>query len=158
MSQSKKNNILVGDIGNTETKIFFRNNKIEKKIALKSNEMIYSKIKSKVLFLKKFNIEDKAVFCSVVPSNFRIIKKVFERELKIKRPNDILFKQYKICGILQETIFYKNLKYLLVGVGLNLLKSPKFKNYKTTSVYEIINTKVNRIRILNEIKSNYESI
>jgi len=84
MSQSKKNNILVGDIGNTETKIFFRNNKIEKKIALKSNEMIYSKIKSKVLFLKKFNIKDKAVFCSVVPSNFRIIKKVFERELRIK--------------------------------------------------------------------------
>ena len=37
MSQSKKNNILVGDIGNTETKIFFRNNKIEKKITLKSN-------------------------------------------------------------------------------------------------------------------------
>ena len=29
MSQSEKNNILVGDIGNTETKIFFRNNKIE---------------------------------------------------------------------------------------------------------------------------------
>ena len=84
MSQFKKNNILVGDIGNTETKIFFRNNKIEKKIALKSNEMIYSKIKSKVLFLKKFNIKDKAVFCSVVPSNFKIIKKVFERELKIK--------------------------------------------------------------------------
>ena len=84
MSQSRKKHVLVGDIGNTETKIYFRNNKIEKKIVLKSNEMIYSKIKSKVLFLKKFNIEDKAVFCSVVPSNFRIIKRVFERELKIK--------------------------------------------------------------------------
>ena len=84
MSQSKKKNILVGDIGNTETKIYFRNNKIEKKIILKSNEMIYGKIKSKIIFLKKFNIEDKAIFCSVVPSNFRIIKKVFERELKIK--------------------------------------------------------------------------
>ena len=35
MSQSKTNNILVGDIGNTETKIFFRNNKIEKKNCLK---------------------------------------------------------------------------------------------------------------------------
>ena len=44
MSQSKKNNILVGDIGNTETKIFFRNNKIEKKIVFKSNEMILSLI------------------------------------------------------------------------------------------------------------------
>ena len=45
MNQSKKKHILVGDIGNTETKIFFRNNKIEKKIILKSNELIYSKIK-----------------------------------------------------------------------------------------------------------------
>ena len=31
MNQSKKKHILVGDIGNTETKIFFRNNKIKKK-------------------------------------------------------------------------------------------------------------------------------
>ena len=62
MNQSKKKKVLVGDIGNTETKIYFRNNKIEKKIVLKRNEMIYSKIKSKVLFLKKFNIKDKAVF------------------------------------------------------------------------------------------------
>ena len=84
MNRFKKKHILVGDIGNTESKIFFRNNKMEKKIIIKSNEMIYSKIKSKVLFLKKFNIKDKAVFCSVVPSNFKIIKKVFERELKIK--------------------------------------------------------------------------
>ena len=53
MNRSKKKYILVGDIGNTETKIFFRNNKTEKKIIIKSNEMIYSKIKSKVLFLKK---------------------------------------------------------------------------------------------------------
>ena len=87
-----------------------------------------------------------------------IISKEFKRKIKIKWPNDLLFSKKKICGILQETIFYKNLKYLLVGVGLNLLKSPKFKNYKTTSVYEITNKKVNRIRILNEIKSNYESI
>ena len=77
MNRSKEKHILVGDIGNTETKIFFRNNKIEKKIIIKRNEMIYSKIKSKVLFLKKFNIKDKAVFCSVVPSNLRIIKKLF---------------------------------------------------------------------------------
>ena len=90
--------------------------------------------------------------------NKKSLSKYIKHDLKIKRPNDILFKQYKICGILQETIFYKNLKYLLVGVGLNLLKSPKFKNYKTTSVYEITKKKVNKIRILNEIKLNYESI
>ena len=75
MNRSKKKHILVGDIGNTETKIFLRNNKIEKKIIIKSNEMIYSKIKSKVLFLKKFDIKDKAVFCSLVPSNLRILRR-----------------------------------------------------------------------------------
>ena len=45
MSQSKKKNILVGDIGNTETKIFFRNNKTEKKIVLKSKEIYFYKFK-----------------------------------------------------------------------------------------------------------------
>ena len=39
-----------------------------------------------------------------------------------------------------------------------MLINENLKNYKTTSVYEITNKKVNRIRILNEIKINYESI
>ena len=103
------------------------------------------------LNLNKFNYKN----CLIIK---KVLSKYIKHDLKIKRPNDILFKQYKICGILQETIFYKNLKYLLVGVGLNLLKSPKFKNYKTTSVYEITKKKVNKIKILNEIKLNYESI
>ena len=47
MNQFRKKHVLVGDIGNTEAKIYFRNNKIEKKSVLKSNEMIYGKIKSK---------------------------------------------------------------------------------------------------------------
>ena len=101
--------------------------------------------------LNKFNYKN----CLIIK---KVLSKYIKQDLKIKRPNDILFNQYKICGILQETIFYKNLKYLMVGVGLNLLKSPKFKNYKTTSVYEITKKKVSKIRILKEIKLNYESI
>ena len=103
------------------------------------------------LNLNRFNYKN----CLIIK---KVLSKYIKNDLKIKRPNDILFKQHKICGILQETIFYKNLKYLLVGIGLNLLKSPKFRNYKTTSVYEITNKKVNRVRILNDIKLMYESI
>ena len=103
------------------------------------------------LNLNKFNYKN----CLIIR---KVLSKYIKHDLKIKRPNDILFKQYKICGILQETIFYKNLKYLLVGIGLNILKSPKFKDYKTTSMYEITNKKVNRLKILNEIKLSYESI
>ena len=103
------------------------------------------------LNINKFNYKN----CIIIK---KVLSKYIKHDLKIKRPNDILFKQYKICGILQETIFYKNLKYLLVGIGLNILKSPKFKDYKTISMYEIINKKVNRLKILNEIKLSYESI
>ena len=77
------------------------------------------------LNLNKFNYKN----CLIIK---KVLSRYIKHDLKIKKPNDILFKQYKICGILQETIFYKNFKYLLVGVGLNLLKSPKLKNYKTT--------------------------
>ena len=91
------------------------------------------------LNLSKFNYKN----CLIIK---KVLSKYIKQGLKIKRPNDILFKQYKICGILQETIFYKNLKYLLVGVGLNLLKSPKFKNYKTTSVYEITKKKLIKLQ------------
>ena len=103
------------------------------------------------LNINKFNYKN----CLIIK---KVLSKYIKHDLKIKRPNDILFKKYKICGILQETIFYNNLKYLLVGIGLNILKSPKFKNYKTTSIYEISNKKVNRLKILNEIKLSYESI
>ena len=106
---------------------------------------------SNSLNLNKFNYRN----CLIMKN---VLSKYIKHDLKIKRPNDILFKQYKICGILQETIFYQNLKYLIVGIGLNLLKSPKFNDYKTISVYEITNKKVNRSRILNEIKLKYESI
>ena len=103
------------------------------------------------LNLNKFNYKN----CLIIK---KVLSRYIKHDLKIKKPNDILFKHYKICGILQETIFYKNLKYLLVGVGLNSLRSPKLKYYKTTSVHDITNKKVNRVRILNEIKLNYESI
>ena len=106
---------------------------------------------SNSLNINKFNYKN----CLIIK---KILSKYIKRNLKIKKPNDILFKNYKICGILQETIFYKNLKYLLIGIGINILKSPKFKNYKTVSIYEITNKKVNRSKILNEIKLNYESI
>ena len=44
-------------------------------------------------------------------------------KIKIKAPNDLLINGKKFCGILQEIIIYKNIKYLIVGIGINLFKS-----------------------------------
>ena len=57
MSQSKKNNILVGDIGNTETKlcVVSKNNKILKKITFLSKSVNNNQLNR--LFKKKMNLE-----------------------------------------------------------------------------------------------------
>ena len=48
-----------------------------------------------------------------------------------------------LCGILQEVVQKKGINYLIVGVGLNLVKSPYIKDYPTTNLYELTKTKIN---------------
>ncbi len=79
--------IIVGDIGNTETKICLidKSNKIIKKINLNTKSMnqslllkSFSKLRLNKLYIKK------VLFCSVVPKSFDKIKKFFNRRYKIK--------------------------------------------------------------------------
>ena len=57
----------------------------------------------------------------------KLISHYYKKKIKIKLPNDILIKQRKICGILQETVQKNGVTYLIVGIGLNLVKSPNIK-------------------------------
>ena len=45
----------------------------------------------------------------------------------------------KISGILQENISILGKKFLIVGIGINLVKNPKLINYPTTNLFELIN-------------------
>ena len=65
------------------------------------------------------------------------------KKIKVKLPNDILINKKKICGILQETIQKNGINYLIVGIGLNLIKSPNIQTYPTTNLYELTKTKIN---------------
>ncbi len=78
---------ILGDIGNTETKLFFvsKRNKILKKITLFSKSVNNKKLKS--LFKKNkigLNKIEKVLFCSVVPNTFRIIRKFLSKKVKSK--------------------------------------------------------------------------
>ena len=79
--------IIVGDIGNTETKICLVNskNKIIKKINFDTKKINYSIIKKSLskLILKN-KIIKKCLFCSVVPKSFYLIKKFLSKKTKIK--------------------------------------------------------------------------
>ena len=79
--------LILGDIGNSETKIFLVNSdgKIMKKIKFSSKAittLILNK-KFKILINNFRNIK-KILFCSVVPKNFRFIKKFISKKTKIK--------------------------------------------------------------------------
>ena len=73
----------------------------------------------------------------------KLISFYCKEKITLKPPNDILINKKKICGILQEIIQKNEIKYLIIGIGLNLIKSPYIQDYPTTSLYELTNTKIN---------------
>ena len=79
--------IVVGDIGNSESKIFLVNNKrkIIKKITLDTKKINLSLLK-KSLAISNFDpkLINKCLFCSVVPKTFNKINNFFKKEYKIK--------------------------------------------------------------------------
>jgi len=77
---------LVGDIGNSETKICLVNSKkIVRKINFSSKNITNIQLKEKFRKLKLQNLNlKKCLFCSVVPKTFKIIKKYIRNNYKIK--------------------------------------------------------------------------
>ncbi len=78
------------------------------------------------------------------------------KKIYIKPPNDLLINKKKICGILQETIKKADTSYFIIGIGINLIKSPHITNYPTTSILELTKTKVNKKKIISELVNIYE--
>ena len=91
---------------------------------------------------------------------YKILKKSLEKfvneKITVKLPNDLLIKGSKVCGILQETIIYNKNKYLIVGVGINLIKSPIIKNKQVSFLQKYNNNKINKVKVYKEIKTNVE--
>ena len=86
----------------------------------------------------------------------KVISKYYKNRITFKSPNDLLINKKKICGILQEKIEKSQSKYLVVGIGLNLIKSPKISNYLTTNLFAETNRKINQKKIIKEIKITFE--
>ena len=76
---------LVGDIGNTETKICLLNNRYKqiKKITLNTQKLSMKYLTQKTLLIKKnFKNIEKLLFSSVVPDKYKVIKKFFKIKTK----------------------------------------------------------------------------
>ena len=78
---------ILGDIGNSETKVFLvnSNNKILQNVNFPTKNINNKILKSKFkLLIKDFKKIKKILFCSVVPKSFRFIKKFLSKYTKIR--------------------------------------------------------------------------
>ena len=86
----------------------------------------------------------------------KLISKYYKKRIIYKKPNDLLIKGKKICGILQETINKLNKKFLIVGIGINLVKNPVIKDYPVINLNDLINKKISKKKIEIELKNIFE--
>ena len=66
-------------------------------------------------------------------------------------------KKKKLCGILQEKVSKFDDTYLVVGIGINLIKSPFIKNYPTTYLSNLINKDISKKKFELELKKTFEN-
>ena len=80
-----------------------------------------------------------------------------KKKINLKFPNDIFLNGKKICGILQEVITMKNKKFLIIGIGINVITNPKIKDkYEATNILFETKNKLKIIEIINLIIFSYE--
>ncbi len=122
------------------------------------NKWIY--LKNNLFMSVFFHIDTNTNISKLTFSSCQIVKKslfkLLKKKLYIKKPNDLLIGKKKVCGILQETVFYNNEKFGVIGIGVNIDEGPKIINYPTTFLNLYTKKKLTSFKIFNEIKRNFE--
>ncbi len=86
----------------------------------------------------------------------KLLTNYYKKKIIFKKPNDLLIKKKKISGILQETISVLDNNFLIVGIGINIKKSPKVKNYPTTNLNDLTNKRLDKREIESKLKLIFE--
>ena len=106
-----------------------------------------------------FEIKKSIELKKITTLNCKIIKSTLIQYLKksiaIKYPNDLLVRKKKICGILQEIAFNKKIKFIVIGIGINLIENPTIKNYPTTNILTETGIKVKKLNLIKNIEKSY---
>ena len=89
--------------------------------------------------------------------NDKLINDCNKKNISFKWPNDVFVNRKKICGVLQETIISGNRKFLIIGIGVNIVSNPEIKNnYQATNILLQTEKKPKIKEIIDLIISSYE--
>jgi BirA family biotin operon repressor/biotin-[acetyl-CoA-carboxylase] ligase len=94
--------------------------------------------------------------------NVKIIKKILKsytkKTITIKKPNDLLITNKKICGILQEVVEHNNEKFLITGIGINTVIAPHNDKFISTCLNNHSKRIIKNLKIIKNIKNAYEKM
>ena len=80
-----------------------------------------------------------------------------DKTVSLKFPNDVFLNGKKICGILQETITFNKQKFLIIGIGMNVVSNPKIIDlYEATNILFETKKRINIKTIIDSIIISYE--
>lgn len=89
----------------------------------------------------------------------KVVKNLYNIELQIKHPNDIICNSKKLAGILTESVTQKEIvKYLFIGIGINInqtIFNPEIENI-ATSLKKEYGREFNRENIISEFSNIFE--
>ena len=88
-------------------------------------------------FLLEYNlsIEEHFLFTAVAANSIMsCLNHYIHENIYIKWPNDIIVNDSKIAGIMTEIVEHNGIKYVIIGIGINVETSPKLSDYKTCCV------------------------
>ena len=115
------------------------------------------------LLIKDKALIDKFSSLSVI-SAFSMIKALNLEHLSIKWPNDIYYKDSKLCGILLEAVTRNEIECLIIGIGLNVNQREFVGEYKRTptSLYQITkqaqDMKIIKDKIFNQLYNDFMKV
>jgi BirA family transcriptional regulator, biotin operon repressor / biotin---[acetyl-CoA-carboxylase] ligase len=102
----------------------------------------------------KFSLQDLTkINCFLIK---KLLSNFYKGKIKIKKPNDLLINNMKISGILQEKISKSGKTFIIVGIGINLVKSPVLKSYLTTNLLDLTGKKITQNNAILKLKKIYE--
>ncbi len=112
---------------------------------------IFFPLEKKYPPFNEFSIINPVIISSVI-GNF-----CDKKNITFKSPNDVFLNKKKICGILQELVTVNSRKFLIIGIGLNIISNPNVNNeYETTNILLETKKKPSIKEMINLIISSYE--
>lgn len=112
---------------------------------------IFFPLKSNYPAFNEFSIINPVIISSVIEHYCE------KKNISFKWPNNVLVNRKKICGILQELITSNNKKFLIIGIGINIISHPAINNgYQATNIFSETKKKPTIEEIIKLIISSYE--